>query len=96
MFGPDPKDATIEALRSENGFLRGQVTQLQDKLLAITDKAAYRMVHPAPPETRPAGSVTRIPVNSAYRRDIPFRPVKDNEDIHKGFEARPESVTTGA
>jgi predicted nucleic acid-binding Zn-ribbon protein len=50
--GTDPRDALIASQASEIDFLRGQVKDLQDKLIAVTDKQAHAMLHRPVPVPR--------------------------------------------
>lgn len=49
----DPRDTLIEQLTSERDHLRALVAQLQDKLVALTDAHAFRLLHPHDGVPRP-------------------------------------------
>lgn len=76
MFGkpskPSATDLLIEQLTSERDHLREQVAILQRQLVALSDRAADRQLHP-PPAAEPQPK--REEDRSVYeRRNRPFIP----------------------
>lgn len=77
------RDEQIESLKQEILYLRQKLDERDKQILALTDAAAYRMLHPhADGEQR--AEPLRSPLEN---RNEPYRPTLSLEDVKRGMDA---------
>lgn len=72
MFGgdrPDPRDVLLKGLQDEIAWLRQRLEERDKQILALTDAAAFRMLHPhdEPPPAQPLRTAVE-------ERNVPYKP----------------------
>jgi len=71
LFGstPDPTQVLIAELRSERDHYKARVTELEKQVIALADRAAYRVLHPEPRTPGPG-----LPADAFASRHTTLRP----------------------
>lgn len=82
------RERLIEVLEGENARLRAENAALQERLLALVDKAAHRAVYvKTPPEEPSVGRSMRLQdMHPAVRRGVAFTPLRTTGDAEADFK----------
>lgn len=82
LFGQDPRDQHIEALKEEIQYLRQKLDERDQQILALSNAAAYRMLHPYKDDV---GAVRPDEAEKTLLdlRNEPFKPAYSLDDIKR-------------